>query len=173
MDVGTGLSKPSVIEGLRLAVEHGYLIEERDDRDKGRIQKQYRLRMKHLNAEVKNLDRGVKHLHPRGQESSPRTEKDTPERHFTTVNGDDNTKSPVRQLPDLDQSPEKTSLIAADILQALGDAHSRRFYQLVATKVPAAVIYEALSQLKTDGAQNAAKVFTYRMNRYALEHLGE
>src|SRR5688572_13911991 len=35
LDLGTGLSKQSVIDGLRQAIEHGYLMEERDERDKG------------------------------------------------------------------------------------------------------------------------------------------
>jgi DNA-binding PadR family transcriptional regulator len=43
IDQGTGLSNRSVIDGLRQAVEHGYLVQERDDRDKGRIVKYYRL----------------------------------------------------------------------------------------------------------------------------------
>ena len=174
LDRGTGLSNRSVIDGLRQAVEHGYLIEERDDRDKGRIQKHYRLHMKTLQPDVKNLHRGVKDLHISSEESSHRTEKDTKERNLTTVNGDnaDNaTTSPVSQLSSLEELPEKIELIAHDILAALGDDHSEQFYRLVAARVPAEVIYQALSEIKADGADDAAKVFTYRMNRYALEQL--
>jgi len=171
LDRGTGLSNRSVIDGLRQAVEHGYLIEERDDRDKGRVQKHYRLHMKTLQPDVKNVHRGVKNLHSSREASSHRTEKDTRERNFTTVNGDHKTKSPVSQLPDIEQSPEKSELIARDVMAALGDTHSDRFYQLVAAKIPSEVIYQALSEIQTDGAEDAAKVFTYRMNRYALEQL--
>src|SRR5258708_20964513 len=46
IDVGTGLSKPSVIAGLKSAVKHGLLEEEIDDSDKARIKKLYKLRMK-------------------------------------------------------------------------------------------------------------------------------
>src|SRR6266550_9065360 len=46
IDIGTGLSKPSVIEGLHKAVEHGLLEVEIDDSDKARIKKFYKLRMK-------------------------------------------------------------------------------------------------------------------------------
>ena len=46
IDPGTGLSKPSVITGLKKAVERGLLIETVDRRDKARIRKSYRLRMK-------------------------------------------------------------------------------------------------------------------------------
>jgi hypothetical protein len=45
MDKGTGLSKPSVIAGLKAAVERGLLIEETDDSDRARIRKFYRLHM--------------------------------------------------------------------------------------------------------------------------------
>ena len=37
IDIGTGLSKPSVIAGLKSAVAHGLLEEEIDDSDKARI----------------------------------------------------------------------------------------------------------------------------------------
>src|SRR6266700_2394995 len=46
IDIGTGLSKPSVIEGLNNAVKHGLLEVEIDDSDKARIKKFYKLRMK-------------------------------------------------------------------------------------------------------------------------------
>src|SRR3989442_9926936 len=46
IDNGTGLSKPSVIAGLKSAVKHGLLEEETDDSDKARIKKYYKLKMK-------------------------------------------------------------------------------------------------------------------------------
>src|SRR5438874_7685485 len=46
IDRGTGLSKPSVIAGLKSAVEHGLLVEEVDDSDKARIKKFYKLKMR-------------------------------------------------------------------------------------------------------------------------------
>lgn len=45
MDKGTGLSKPSLISGLRSAVERGLLIEEVDGSDRARGKKCYSLRM--------------------------------------------------------------------------------------------------------------------------------
>ena len=45
IDKGTGLSKPSVIAGIRAAIDHGLLLEEVDDSDLGRMKKYYRLRM--------------------------------------------------------------------------------------------------------------------------------
>src|SRR6266700_3908733 len=46
IDIGTGLSKPSVIAGLKSAVAHGLLMEETDDSDKARIKKYYKLKMR-------------------------------------------------------------------------------------------------------------------------------
>src|SRR6266849_6682251 len=46
VDNGTGLSKPSVIAGLKSAVKHGLLEEEIDDRDRARIKKYYKLKMR-------------------------------------------------------------------------------------------------------------------------------
>src|SRR5437763_15547962 len=46
IDTGTGLSKPSVIAGLKSAVAHSLLEEEIDDSDKARIKKFYKLKMK-------------------------------------------------------------------------------------------------------------------------------
>src|SRR5437588_5101959 len=84
IDRGTGLSKPSVIAGLKSAVAHGLLVEEVTDRDKARIKKCYKLKMKtpleeddpehpSLRAEVKNLYTGVKHFNTGGKQSLPRS----------------------------------------------------------------------------------------------------
>jgi hypothetical protein len=77
----------------------------------------------------------------------------------------------LQQLPDLGDPPEKTAYVAKHILEALGDEQSKRFYELVAAKVPEAVIRETLSQIRVDGARDPARLFTYRMQRYALERL--
>src|SRR5260370_23976601 len=92
IDIGTGLSKPSVIAGLKSAVEHGLLTEEVDDSDKARIKKYYKLKMKtpleeagpeeqEVHADVKNLNIGVKNFDSRGKQSLHRSEKDTKERY--------------------------------------------------------------------------------------------
>jgi hypothetical protein len=125
MDRGTGLSKPSVIEGLRKAVADAYLIETKDSTDKGRIKKFYSLRMKpqasamdSLNdqsgpdasapggpvktpdPDVKNLNRGVKKLDTRGLDALHRSEKDTLERHYTvTINGEKEKKGTSSGTP--------------------------------------------------------------------------
>ena len=52
IDRGTGLSKPSVIAGIKSAIEHGYLRVEVDGTDKARVKKFYRLRMDHEDAQT-------------------------------------------------------------------------------------------------------------------------
>ena len=65
--------------------------------------------------------------------------------------------------------PEKVAYIAKHvILKALGDDRSSRFYQLVAAKIPEQVIRETLSEVRADGARSPAKLFTYKIQRYAL-----
>jgi hypothetical protein len=44
-----------------------------------------------------------------------------------------------------------------------------RFYELVAAKVPESVIREVLAEVRVDGARDPAKLFTYKIKRYALE----
>lgn len=53
VDYGTGLSKPSVLIGIKRAVKHGLIVCEVDDRDKTAIRKYYQIRFDQ--ATVKNL----------------------------------------------------------------------------------------------------------------------
>src|SRR5438128_7424952 len=96
IDTGTGLSKPSVIAGLKSAVEHGLLTEETDDSDKAPIKKFYKLKMKlsldeddtdsnDPHSDVKNLNIGVKNFDSRGKQSLHRSEKDTIERYNNVI----------------------------------------------------------------------------------------
>jgi hypothetical protein len=97
MDRGTGLSKQSVIDGTKKAVDHGYLICKVDDADKARVKKAYALKMFMDESDVKILDiqeskngcqesrhpgstsltPEVQNLDTRGPESRQRSEKDT------------------------------------------------------------------------------------------------
>src|SRR5436309_12621942 len=86
IDTGTGLSKPSVIEGLTSAVKHGLLEVEIDDSDKARIKKSYKLKMRtpieepepdeqEAQADVKKLYTRVKNVNSSGKPSLQRSEK--------------------------------------------------------------------------------------------------
>jgi hypothetical protein len=87
-----------------------------------------------------------------------------------TVNGvvKGGEKSSLHKLPDLGEPPEKTAYLAQQILKELGDEKSQRFYHLVAAKIPEGVIRETLSEVRVDGARDPAKLFTYKIQRYAL-----
>ena len=87
-----------------------------------------------------------------------------------TVNGvvKGREKSTIQKLPDLGEPPEKTDYVAKQILKELGDEQSQRFYHLVAAKIPEGVIRETLSEVRVDGARDPARLFTYKIQRYAL-----
>jgi hypothetical protein len=91
MDRGTGLSNRSVIDGLRNAAKHGYISEEINDTDKGRVAKSYALNLlkstensceESSQGDVKNLHRGMKTTHSNCEETSHRSEKRTRAGHF-------------------------------------------------------------------------------------------
>ena len=79
----------------------------------------------------------------------------------------------IQKLHDLEQPQEKTAYIAQFLLEELGDQQSEKFYRLVAAKIPEAVIREALSAIRVDGAENPARLFTYKMQRYAFGRVGQ
>jgi hypothetical protein len=91
-------------------------------------------------------------------------------REKNTVNGvvKGGGESALQKLPDLEDPPEKTAYVAEQILKVLGDEKSQRFYHLVAAKIPEGVIRETLSEVRVDGARDPARLFTYKIQRYAL-----
>jgi general secretion pathway protein A len=58
--------------------------------------------------------------------------------------------------------------VAQEILEQLGDNHSKAFYRLVAAKVPETKIRQILAELKADGANHPVRLFTCKVRRYAL-----
>ncbi|MCK6579927.1 MAG: DnaD domain protein [Anaerolineae bacterium] len=78
IDAGTGLTKPSVIKGLREAESHGFVIVDVDMSDPARVKKFYSLAMEGS----KSFTPGVKLFDPRGKEVLPRTEKETLENNL-------------------------------------------------------------------------------------------
>lgn len=76
MDTGTGLSKSTVVDGLKRAEAHGFISVEVDDYDGGRIKKIYSLRG------IDSIPQETPKSDPRGIESIPRSEKETLERNL-------------------------------------------------------------------------------------------
>jgi DNA-binding transcriptional ArsR family regulator len=90
----------------------------------------------------------------------------------TIMNGDKNRSNRSKlliNLPTLSQPKEKTQYIVDFIMSKLNSKHSRKFYEIVAAKVPEDYIRRVLSEIRTDGARSPEKVFTYRMMTFALE----
>lgn len=77
--------------------------------------------------------------------------------------------SDVIRLPDLGHPSDQLDYLVDEIIAQLGDRHSEAFYRLVAAHVPETVIYKTLSEIKADGARQPARLFTYRMNQYAID----
>ena len=78
-------------------------------------------------------------------------------------------KSLLQQLPDLGEPPGKIRYGVTHVIsKTLGDEQSLGFYTLVAAKIPEQVIREMLSEVRVDGARDPARLFTYKIQRYAL-----
>jgi hypothetical protein len=158
IDIGTGLSKPSVIAGLKSAVEHGLLEEEIDDSDKARIKKYYKLKMKtpieedkpqkeDSHADVKNLYIGVKNFNSRGKESLHRSEKDTKERYINV------TKKNKKDT-------NETDYFAGLIAEKLGDQKSLTYYKIACQRSDPHMLLQKASEIMADGgARNPGAVF--------------
>lgn len=78
IDNGTGLSKPSVVDGLKRAVKHGFVKAEIDDSDKARVKKFYSLHMEQGKG-LNTLTPDVKDINPDSKTTLHRTEKETKE----------------------------------------------------------------------------------------------
>jgi hypothetical protein len=182
LDRGTGLSKKTLLETIKSLIEKNLIMSKRRrSEEKGNEPTTYHLNIVGTKEEDTNPNDplGVKSTPRGGVKSTPSprgknypTQETVRQQTVTnTVNGvvKGGEKRNLQQLKNLEQPPEKTAYIAEHvILPALGDEKSRRFYELVAAKIPEGVIRETLSQIKVDGAQDPARLFTYRMQRYAL-----
>ncbi len=73
IDDGTGLSRPTIVDGIKRAVLAGFLFEHIDTSDPARVKKFYSLTKQGL----RNLTPDVKKFNPRGKETLHRTEKET------------------------------------------------------------------------------------------------
>jgi phage replication O-like protein O len=183
LDRGTGLTKKTLLEAIKSLVEKNLILtERRRSKEKGDEPTTYRLNIIGEPKENNHTPRGVKNTPGGGVENMPPpSDKNSPTQETVLQKTVDNTVngvvkgeegSSIRKLPDLDQPPEKTAYVAQILLDELGDQQSEKFYRLVAAKIPEAVIREALSAIRVDGAENPAKLFTYKMQRYALGRSG-
>src|SRR5215211_2751227 len=172
----TKLERYGVVKRIRTGRQNIYVLGEWYDYGEGKDGSK-RLEWFYLEQKfgVSNSDLAQKaksELHPQTGQSWPKEPNINIEenREKNTVNGvvKGGEKSALQHLPDLGDPPEKTEYVAQQILQELGDEQSQRFYHLVAAKIPEGVIRETLAEVRVDGARDPARLFTYKIQRYAL-----
>lgn len=78
LDEGIGMTKPSIIDGIKRAIANGFLYVYTDTSDTARVKKFYSLTEQGL----KSFTPEVKEFYPRGKDSLHRTEKETIERNI-------------------------------------------------------------------------------------------
>jgi len=84
LDNGVGMGEPAIRDGLKRAIEHGFITVQTDKTDKARIQKSYRLNM--VNAGVENQPSEDRKSTLSDMKINPRSEKDTLERQTKKEN---------------------------------------------------------------------------------------
>ena len=172
LDKGTGLSLSTVQIALKGLLEKNCVITARNrSQEKGDEPTTYSL---HMMPYSENRQGGIPKIGKGGYRKSVTQETERQQTVNNTVNGvvKGGAARSIQQLPDLDQPQEKTAYLAQYVLDELGDHQSRKFYALVAAKIPEAIIREAVSAIKVDGAENPPRLFTYKMQRYALGRSG-
>jgi hypothetical protein len=172
LDRGTGVSKSAVAVAIKGLVAKGIIEAHRStSKKRGYEPTTYRLRFAATQPLSRNRTRGGQKT---GQGLVQKSDIQTTIGQTTvtkTVNGvvKGEEKSVLRELPDVGDPPEKIEYVAKHvILQALGDEKSVKFYELVAAKIPEQVIRETLAEVQADGARSPARLFTYKIQRYAL-----
>lgn len=77
----------------------------------------------------------------------------------------------LQKLPLLKVDKEYKDYLIEEILKVTNHNDSRKFYEVVTSKIPEDKIRIALSEIKTDGADNPAKLFNWKIQRVALSML--
>jgi hypothetical protein len=175
MDRGTGLSEMSVRRGLETAIKRGLIEVIVDDRDKGRVEKHYRLAMatsdryqvdtSEYQVDSQGYQDGtpgyqnegpeVSKLASRGTKSSPRSEKETRERNLgEETSSERNSEKRVRSiLTQLGIAKIKFSKVQYPNRQALVIAAIEEYG------------YPTVRQAVKDAADEDAKWWSYVANK--------
>jgi hypothetical protein len=154
IDKGVGMTKPSIIDGIKRAIEHGFLHAHTDETDNARVKKFYSLTesgLKSFTSEVKESDSSSK-------EVSHRTEKETTERNLEKETKKDSSALCFEDAP---------SDAAGELLQDESIAETLVVEELEAPSIQAeelpivienvqAVVEESASQLEApESSENA------------------
>jgi hypothetical protein len=183
LDFGAGMSKPSLCRALKTLTKKEIIIPTKQfDYKGGCIATNYQLSFhgrKNISARPmatrfdagkgtpgKEMRQGVSQ-----NLDSPLVKKRDTQYTVNNIQLDNNVnvankirkRSPLHKLEDVQKENDHIKLIAADILEVFGDNQSKRFYLLVARKIPEDYIRETLSELKQSTARSKARVFTRKM----------
>lgn len=169
LDRGTGLGKTSVARALKQLVKKGYVkkTKRRTDRD-GDQPTTYEPVMAAADPVSQNGTGGVPESDKGLSQNGTHKKQGNNKQSDNTVNG---AESPLKELPDQTIEPERADLLAGDVIEQLNDETSAAFYRLAVHKVPEQVIRQTLAEIKADGARQPARLFTYRLHRWALDRL--
>ncbi|MEX0704709.1 MAG: replication protein [Planctomycetales bacterium] len=170
LDRGTGLSKSTAAEALRTLVAKGMLRKtRRNDAQHGHQATTYEPILTDETLLSENRTRVVRESDkPLSDYRTHKIQVNNKQSDNTVPNGG---HSPLKELPNIVQEPERRQLLIEDVLAELGDDTSAAFYRLVAAKVPEEVIRRTLAEIRADGARDPRKLFTYRMHQWALKKL--
>jgi DNA-binding PadR family transcriptional regulator len=117
IDNGTGLTKPTIVDGIKRAVADGFLFEHIDTSDSARVEKFYSLTQEGL----KDLTSGVKTFNTRGKETLHRTEKETIKKETLENSSAKNSQNQnlIKPGDSLEIRLKKTQKTSADLLKSL------------------------------------------------------
>lgn len=80
--------------------------------------------------------------------------------------------NPIRDLPKIEQDPERVMAIANEIISKIGDSDtSLNNWRQAAWHVPYNVISENLTEIRLNGATNPPALLNYRLTEYAKKRL--
>lgn len=175
LDRGVGLSKPTLLRTLKDLIQKNIITaEQRNSEERGHEPTNYRLNIVDPLGQKMTLGVSQNFTKPLVKKSTKPYIQETvvqqtvlQETVYKTVRRNEKAKV-IRALLDIDQPPEKRDYIAECIVAELGDQQSMPFYRMVAAKVPEPVIRKALAEVRADGARFPERVFTFRMQQYAI-----
>jgi hypothetical protein len=185
LDYGVGISKEPLIRALKTLEQKNviYRVKQWDGRG-ACVATNYRLNVKDFTPGLESnqggktfqegpgleSNQGLVNNPTRGLVQKPTTQYTVNNKQLdnSNVNVSKNKKgrSPLHKLNDAQHDTDHIKLITTDILEVLGDEHSKQFYLLVARKVPEQLIRRTLAELKEGEVKSPARVFTSKILEY-------
>lgn len=160
LDNGTGLSRSTVIRTIKSLLQKNIIIaNRRTNKTKGNLPTTYSLNI--ISPSVSGETRGVSLV------TLGLVRKSNPQYKSTTINSITNNVS-----KQISKESYQTEALVLQMLDILGDSHSKNFYRKVAEKCPPQMIFTALSEVKDSAYRSKIKkskgaFFTDLIKRYA------